>query len=287
MTVFDAATLRELEALRRRLQVRARSAGSGDRIASRRGSSAEFLEHRAYEPGDDLRRIDWLAYARSGDPVFKLFRAEEDVVVRIILDASGSLSEEPKRTYAKKLAASVGYMALANQERVQFASSSVDGVRISDPMRGRAALPKLLRLLDECAFGGPISLADAMATVVSRSSRAGLLVIVSDFFDASPVEEACARARTEGHDLALLQVLSPEELSPPYDGDFALEDVETGALTEVTFDSSVIDAYLLRLNQLFVRLRSLAKRNGASYVRTSTSSPTLEAIRRIVAKGVD
>ena len=287
MTVFDAATLRELEALRRRLQVRARSAGSGERIASRRGSSAEFLEHRAYEPGDDLRRIDWLAYARSGQPIFKLFRAEEDVVVRIVLDASGSLGEEPKRTYAKKLAASIAYMALANQERVQFASSSEEGVRMSDPMRGRAAIPKLLRLLDECSFGGPISLADAIETVVLRSGRPGLLVIVSDFFDASPVEDACARARAEGHDLALLQVLSPDELSPPYDGDFALEDVETGTLTEVTFDSSVIDAYLARLNQLFVRLRGLAKRNGASYVRTSTTAPTLDAIRRIVAKGID
>ncbi len=287
MTVFDAATLRELEALRRRLQVRARSAGSGERIASRRGSSAEFLEHRAYEPGDDLRRIDWLAYARSGEPVFKLFRAEEDVVVRVVLDASGSLAEEPKRTYAKKLAASVAYMALANQERVQFASSSGDGIRISDPMRGRAAVPKLLRLLDECAFGGRISLADAIDAVVSRSSRAGLLVIVSDFFDASPVEDVCARARAEGHDLVLLQVLSPEELSPPYDGDFALEDSETGDLVEVTLDSAVIDAYLARLNQLFTRLRALAKRNGASYVRTSTSAPTLDAVRRVVAKGVD
>src|SRR5262252_6800194 len=89
--LLDPAFARELEALRRRMQVRARSGSGGDHTAKRRGSSAEFLEHRPYAPGDDLRRIDWLAFARTGEPVFKLFRAEEDVVVRMIVDASASL----------------------------------------------------------------------------------------------------------------------------------------------------------------------------------------------------
>src|SRR5580700_10816238 len=106
--LLDPAFVRELETLRRRMQVRARSGAGGDHLARRRGGSAEFLEHRPYAPGDDLRRIDWLASARTGQPVFKLFRSEEDVVVRLFLDASQSLAtgEPSKLAVAKRLAAS-------------------------------------------------------------------------------------------------------------------------------------------------------------------------------------
>ena len=71
--LLDPAFVRELEALRRRLEIRARSGGGGEHLARRKGSSAEFQEHRAYAPGDDMRRIDWAAYARTGEPVLKIF----------------------------------------------------------------------------------------------------------------------------------------------------------------------------------------------------------------------
>ena len=70
--LLDPGFALELEALRRRLQVRARSGGGGEHVAKRRGGSAEFLEHRAYTAGDDLRRMDWLAFARTGEPVLNL-----------------------------------------------------------------------------------------------------------------------------------------------------------------------------------------------------------------------
>src|SRR5262249_39320246 len=110
--LLEPGFARELEALRRRMQVRARSGRGGDHIAKRRGSSAEFLEHRPYAPGDDLRRIDWLAFARTGEPVFKLFRAEEDIIVRLVVDASRSLDSgtPTKLSVAQKLAAAIGYM---------------------------------------------------------------------------------------------------------------------------------------------------------------------------------
>src|SRR5688572_4120589 len=96
--LLGASFVRELEVLQRRLEIRARSGGAGEHLARRRGGSAEFKEHRAYAPGDDMRRIDWAAYARTGEPVLKLFRAEEDVIARIVCDASASLDfGEPKK----------------------------------------------------------------------------------------------------------------------------------------------------------------------------------------------
>ena len=149
-------------AARPRLRARARGAApaapasarapgsSGERVASRRGSSAEFLEHRPYAAGDDLRRIDWLAFARTGEPVLKLFRAEEDVVVRLVVDASASLDagEPSKMLVAKQLAAAVAYMALASSERAQVLAASDGLLRMRDPARGRGSLAKVLRELD-------------------------------------------------------------------------------------------------------------------------------------------
>jgi uncharacterized protein (DUF58 family) len=288
-SLIDAAFTRELEALRRRLRVRARSGAGGEHAAPRRGSSAEFLEHRPYAPGDDLRRMDWLAFARTGEPVLKLFRAEEDVVVRLVVDASASLDagEPPKILVAKRIAAAVGYMALASSERAQVLAARDDGVRMREPVRGRGGLPKLLRELDGIVPAHAGDLARAIDAVVLRSPRPGMLVVVSDFLDAGPFDLALGRAAAAGHDLALVQVLAPEEIDPPWEGDLALEDAETGAVVEVTVDARAVDAYLQRLGGLVSLLRATAKRHAATYVRAPTSEPLLEAMRRLVARSVD
>jgi uncharacterized protein (DUF58 family) len=288
-TLLDPAFTRELEALRRRLRVKARSGAGGDHVASRRGSSAEFLEHRPYAPGDDLRRMDWLAFARTGEPVLKLFRAEEDVVVRIVVDASASLDmgDPPKLQVAKRVAAAIGYMALASSERAQVLAAGDGLVRMREPLRGRGALAKLLRELDTIVPERGTNLASAIDGVVLRSARPGMLVVVSDFFDAGAFDAALGRAASAGHDLAMVQVLSPEELEPPWDGDLALEDAETGDVLEVTLDARAVEAYLARLGGLVALLRATAKKLGGTYVRLPTVEPLLEAVRRFVARAVD
>src|SRR5438067_2499804 len=145
--LLDPAFARELEALRRRVTVRARSGASGERVARRRGSSAEFLEHRPYASGDDPRRIDWLAFARTGEPVFKLFRADEDAIARVAVDASASL-EGAKLVAAKRVAAAIAYMALAESERAQVLACREGLTATCEPARGRASLPRVLRDLD-------------------------------------------------------------------------------------------------------------------------------------------
>ena len=287
--LLDPSFARELEALRRRLRVRARSGSGGDHLARRRGGSAEFLEHRPYAPGDDLRRMDWLAFARTGEPVFKLFRSEEDVVVRLVLDASASLDAGTPRKLdaAKRVAAAVAYMALAESERAQVVAATEGVDRMTEPARGRAALPKVLRAFDEIAARGGTNLAAALDAVVRRSPRPGMLVVLSDFLDPSPFDAAVTRAVSAGHDVVLVQVLAPEELQPDLDGDLALEDAETGAVVEVTVDARAIEAYLARLNTLFAALRQLAKKHAATYVRASSAEPTLAVVRRLVARSVD
>ncbi|TKD12451.1 DUF58 domain-containing protein [Polyangium fumosum] len=287
--LLDPAFVRELEVLRRRLEIRARSGASGEHVARRRGGAAEFQEHRPYSPGDDLRRIDWAAYARTDEPVLKLFRAEEDVIVRLLVDTSASLDfgEPPKFESACRIAAAFGYMALAASERAQVISAGEGIQREETPVRGRSGLPSLLRALGGITPGGGTDLARAVDRLIQKNKRAGMLLVVSDFLDGGPLGPALSRAAAAGHDLVLVQVVAPEEIEPAYEGDWALEDAETGAVVEVTMDAASIEAYVLRFAGLCEELRQMAKRLGATYVRVRTDEPLESAIRRIVARSID
>jgi uncharacterized protein (DUF58 family) len=294
--LLDPAFVRELELLRRRLSIRTRSGEMGERSANRRGSSAEFLEHRGYAPGDDLRRIDWLAYARSGQAVTKLYMNDEDAAVRLLLDASSSLDfgEPNKFLIARKLAAAVGYMALAGSQRAQLLvarepdESKVTGVERALPVRrGRGALGSLLRELEEARAKGRADLARAVSVTLQRAKRPGLLVVLSDFLDPGPVTRALTQARAAGHEVVLIQVLAEEELSPSIEGDFSLEDAETGASVEVAVDASALEAYAARLAGLLEELRAWARRHGAAYVRARTDENLEDVVRRVVSRAID
>jgi uncharacterized protein (DUF58 family) len=292
--LLDPEFVRELEALRRRLEIRARSGAAGEHAAKRRGGSAEFQEHRAYEPGDDLRRVDWLAYARTGSPVVKLFRAEEDVVVRLLVDASASLEfgDPPKIEVARRLAAAFGYMALAGSQRAQVLVAgarpeSVGLSRASTPRRGRGGLAGLLKDLGSEHANGRVDLARAIDETLARSSRAGMLVVLSDFFDGGPVTQALGRARAQGHDVILVQVLDRAEIQPDFEGDYTLVDAETDATVDVTMDPSAIEAYVLRFAGLVEELRAWARKHGASYVRATTDEALEGVVRRFVARTID
>jgi uncharacterized protein (DUF58 family) len=294
-TLLSPEFLRELDMLKRRLEIQARSGELGERAAPRRGGSAEFQEHRPYAPGDDPRRIDWLAFARTGQPVTKLFRAEEDAVVRLVLDASASqaFGSPTKHETAQRLAAAIGALALSSGQRAEIALARERPDR-ADPLerlgrrkRGRAGTAELVREIARVLPEGRADLGRAVRRVVEGSVRPGFLVLLSDFLDAGPVTAALGMARAAGHDVALVQVVDQTELEPDFEGDFSLVDSETDTAVEVTMDATAIEAYLLRVAGLAEELRAWARRHGATYVRARTDEPLLDVLRRFVKRAVD
>lgn len=290
-SLLDPAFVRKLEALRRVLVSSARSGGAGEHAARRRGSSAEFLDHRRYEPGDDPRHIDWLAFARTREAVTKLYRAEEDTLLRLVIDASASLGfgDPPKLALAQRLAAALAYLALAGGGRTEVRVARSTGndvplVRASPVRRGRAAFASVCQELERIqAFGGT-GLAEAVRTLVAQSARPGILCLISDFFDETPVTNALGRARAAGHDVILIQVLDSAELDPDFEGDVSLEDAETNETLDVSLDAAALEAYRARLEALFTELGTWARRNGAVYVRLSTAQDPWGAIHRILGR---
>ncbi|MBK6529432.1 MAG: DUF58 domain-containing protein [Deltaproteobacteria bacterium] len=167
--LLDAGYRRSLDLLRRHLSPAVAAGTSGDHRTRHRGSGQEFQDHRPYVPGDDLRRVDWMAYARTGEPVTRNLRAEEDVLLRVLIDTSASMTDG-KLAHAARIAAGVGYLGLLGGERVQVIpfADAPDGRR--RPERGRAAIPSLLRSLGPLHPSGGTDLRRALDLALSPGS---------------------------------------------------------------------------------------------------------------------
>jgi uncharacterized protein (DUF58 family) len=268
-SLLDPAFLRRLGRLR--LAVRRRFAGSsaGSRRSLRRGSSAEFAEHRPYYPGDDVRRIDWNAYARLEELVLRLFVAEEDLSLYLLVDRSASLAvgAPPKLTLAKEVAAALGYVALSGSERVSVHPFAGDLDTPFPPTRGRRRIGALLRYLDALEPRGDTDLGRAVDRFLARSPRPGLVAVISDFFDPGGFQTPLDRLLAQKHEPVLFQVLDREELEPTAGQDVELVDSETGARVEVSLDARAIAAYRARLFAFFAELEGYAKKRGLFYGR--------------------
>ncbi len=296
-SLLDPGELAELDRLRRHLSLRTASDGQGNRLSRRRGQSPEFVDHRGYAPGDDLRRLDWNVLARSNQTVIKRYRAEEEAAVRVVVDVSGSMGEgtPTKLRLAKRVAAACGYLALADGERAQVGTLGARGVELGAPKRGKGQLGALLQALDrvplETATSEALAPDALMSTMLSRAGRPGVLILLTDALaangDLDSWPRAIARARAAGHDVRVVQVLAPEDVDPPWDDDLALVDAESGSIVEVTFDAAARSAYVAHLEALVGALRDGCRRSKATYVRALSTEPLMPVVRRLGGGALD
>ena len=222
--MISAAGRRTLD--RYALAAREMSASSGDRSAREAGSSVEFHDFRPYQPGDELRAVDWRAYARTRRVVTRLYRAERTIDVHVVLDVSASMGLAGKLDYARTVAELVSYVG---QRDALTRVHTTAGVA-SPAAQGRIGLARAWDLLDAAeplaGVPGPVEGVRAFALGLPRVRGAALAVVVSDLLDPLPWRPALVALRARGLDAAFLQVLSDDDLSPP-EGRFEVVDVET------------------------------------------------------------
>ena len=200
----------------------------GERRSKRRGRSVEFADHRPYVVGDDLRFVDWNVYGRLEQLFLKLFLEEQDLTVHILADTSASMSvgEPAKGLFAKRLAAALGYVSLANNNRLTI-SLFGDGIRAQLPnMRGRNYLPQMAEMLLTTECDGLSDFEKACRDISASRIGSGVTIVVSDFLFKQGYETALRRLIGAKYDLYVIQVLSPQEIAPELAGDLKLLDVE-------------------------------------------------------------
>jgi uncharacterized protein (DUF58 family) len=282
MTVFDTEFLQKLEYL----SLVARRVYHGQMLARRStrqlGSGIEFADHQSYVPGDDFRYLDWNAYARHGDLLLKRFHEERDLQVDFLIDCSLSMvvgGTPSKFDYARRVTASLAYLALAQLERVSICAFADRPVARFPVTRGKHQILRLLRFLEQLdGAGGPTSLDAATADLAQRDRTGGLAVLVSDFFDPQGFERALDRLRHQQFEVYLVQVYDPIDADPGYRGDLELVDVETGERRTVTVRPRDAAHYRTAFQQFLDSLRAYARHHGLGYICTSTQLPYDELI---------
>ncbi|HEV7679471.1 MAG TPA: DUF58 domain-containing protein [Candidatus Dormibacteraeota bacterium] len=272
---LDAALLGALD--RRTLRLRRPLPGgevAGTRRARGAGESVEVSDHRAYAPGDDLRRVDWGAFARSDRLSVRLGLAEREATVTLVVDRSRSMEfGEPvsKADRARSIAAAMAWVAVQGGDRVAVAGVGSTVVRWCPPVRGRVGVHRAWRLLASL----PVAAAGDPAALVALAPRLrpGLCVVLSDFMTTADWGVALRALRGARQEVLLIQVLSAAELDPELAGDLRLRDSESGAAVEVSATPAVLRAYRQALDAHTARLGALARGHGATFLRVVTTTP--------------
>jgi uncharacterized protein (DUF58 family) len=278
--LLDAGLIAQLENLE--LVVRRLFAGrtQGEKRSRRRGAGSEFADYRDYVQGDDLRHIDWNVFGRLDRLFLKLFHVEEDLRLSIFLDASLSMAhgDPEKLLYAKRLAASLSYVALANQDRVAIEAGSPEELRRFRPARGKAQVWPMLEFLDDVRAQGATDLAEGLKQFSLRNSARGMKVVISDFLDKQGFSGALKWMLRGADEVVVIQILSPQEIHPPQLGDLSLEDCEDGQLTEVSITSGLLKKYQASLAALVGGLKEYCRTRGLAYFFVPTSMPLEQVI---------
>ncbi len=273
-----------------RLVTRRRRRGGtwGERRSTRKGMGLEFADYRDYTPGDDPRRVDWNLYARLDRPYVRLYEEEEELSVAVVLDGSGSMAwgegESARWPVARRLAGALGALALLGGDRLHGAVAQ-EGTLISwGPRRGRGHVAAWRAWLNAQTPRGRVAMGEALRTLALRLTRPSLVLLCTDGYDPEGLAEGITALAGRGHEVALLHLLTPDELAPPLHGDLRLVDVESGDKREITLDRATLAAYRRRLEAWQASLRAMVGRHGGRYAFLPTAQPLprliLEELRR-------
>jgi uncharacterized protein (DUF58 family) len=245
---------------RRRLEGRF----SGEHRSARYGSSLDFADYRDYHPGDDFRRIDYSLYARTDQLFIRLFEAEDDLVVRLVVDRSTSMGFHDKLTMATRLAAALGFVALTRRDAVSL--QTFPPAAAPRRFTGRHGTNVLFNALSALQADGGTDLDAAVSDVIGRAGPPGLTVVISDLLSPS-WETALDRLPAARGALAIVHVLAREELVPTLIGDLEIEDSETGEQVAVSLAADTIKRYQQETEAWLERVAARCHRRGIAYSR--------------------
>jgi len=203
-----------------------------------RGSGLEFEEVREYEPGDDIRSIDWNVTARMGVPYIKKFREDRELNILLAVDVSASSwfgsVDQSKRDLAAEVAALLAMTAMRSHDRVgllRFAEG------LQEWMPSRRGREHLLQVIRELLFAPPRRVRTEMTAaarfLTNITKKRSVVFLISDFLDVSLVDDPAVRMLGRKHDVIGLVLNDPRELELPNVGVVALEDAETGRIAHI------------------------------------------------------
>lgn len=252
----------------------------GSHRSMRKGSSLDFAQHRSYQPGDDLRRIDWRVYGRTDRFYIKEYDADTNASVVFALDQSGSMDfgsgAVTKFEYARFLTASLAWLSQHQGDRVGLATFTGDLIDVVPPSVRHLQL--MLHTLARAKATGASQLVPAIEKVGLLTMRTGIIVLITDCYErADALGRAVDALRVRGHDVIVFHLVDPAELSLPGDMPATFEDAESGVLLPLK-PGELRAKYQALLTAHHDALTRRIAAAGADYVRIDTSEPLDRAL---------
>lgn len=285
-TFMDPEFLKKLERLRLIAKRLSWASAKGEHSSSRKGFSLEFADYRRYQRGDDLRYVDWNIYRRLDRLLLKVFTAEEEMNVYLLVDTSRSMAEgtPPKIDYAKKVAAALGYIGLKNLDRVGGGSFS-STLRLPLTLgRGRKQILNLFDFLAKLSCEGETDLLATVRSFTRLFPHPGLVVLVSDLLDPQGCRAGIEELARKKHQLLVIHLLDEQETDPKPAGDVALLDVERRRERRFFLDADLVRRFQQELEKFFAEIEATCSSRQIDYLRTTTGTPfdefVLHALRQ-------
>jgi uncharacterized protein (DUF58 family) len=285
---LDAEVIAKAQALGVKARTLVEGLRVGDHKSPYRGFSVEFVQHREYVPGDDIRHIDWKGYARSDRYTIKQYEQETNFTAHLMVDASNSMlygdKDSNKLEFAKTLTAALAYLIVHQRDSVALDVFDADW-RDRLPASGQMGhVQTILNTLVSVKPRDKTTMGPLLHDIANQVRRRGLFFLISDCFDdVQSVLGGLQHLRFGGHEVIVFHILHPDEIDFPFNGMVKFDAMEE-KMHLLTRPQLVRPTYLRALKKYLAELQKGCERNRCDYVQMNTGRPLTESLTEYLAR---
>jgi len=284
---FDPVTLSKVSTLLLRARYVVEGLISGLHTSPYKGFSVEFSEHRQYTPGDEIRHIDWKAYAKFDRYYIKEYEEETNLRCYLLVDASASMSYRSdgvsKFDYACYLAAALAYVMLNQQDLVGLVTFAGSIRQQLPPRSNPRHLRRVIESLEQTEPGGETAMGRTLQQVASQLKRRGLVILLSDLLDEpAEVVRGLRHLRYQKHEVLVFHVLDYDEIEFPFTQLTQFEDLEDDARV-IADPRAIKEDYRAQVGQFIKDYERLCRRHSIDYTLFNTRTPLDKGLLKYLA----
>lgn len=254
-----------------------------------KGSSVEFVEHREYHPGDEIRHIDWRAYGKTGRYYIKEFEDETSLRCHLLVDASGSMAYSGKSVskfrYASALSASLAWLLLSQRDSVGLTTFDSRVQKELRPSSNRDVFRQITDVLENTTPGEDTSLAAVIESLLPTIRRRSLVMLISDCFDSlEALQTALQRCRHAKHEVVVFQIAADEEREFPFDRPTQFRNLEATGHRLLVDPARLRKEYLRQYKEFSEGLSETCGNLGIDHTVVRTSEPLQDVLGNWLAE---
>ena len=286
--ILDIETAIRLKNFNFRISTKVRAYKSGIHKSSYHGMSPDFMDHKEYNRGDELKQIDWRLYGRHDRLYVKKFQDEVNLSWCILVDNSASMGygdgSSNKLQYAKTLSATLAYLLLKQGDAVGLLIFSDDDMDFVPPKSGSRNIVPILNKLENIEPAGRTGLKDPVLKTLEAYRSDASFILVSDFLvDIETIVQTVKLIKNSKKELSLFHILHPDETEFNFTGSIEFEDLETNSKV-ITDTDSLRQNYRQRVGEFIESIRRICHENESRYVLAPTNEPIEKPIIQIADK---